>query len=221
MSQPARPTANHDPAVLIAGAGPTGLILALWLTRAGVRVRLIDKAAEPGTASRALAVHARTLELYQQLGLAAEVVERDLRMVAANLWVGGRKVGRVPFGAMGEGLSPYPYVLIYPQDEHERMLIDRLRGLGVEVERRTELLDFTQTETGVRARIARDGKEQEVEAAYLAGCDGARSRVREAIQGAFPGGTYARMFYVADVQSAGPMVDGELHVSLDQADFLV
>ena len=58
------------PSVLIAGAGPTGLVLALWLTKLGVSVRIVDKTAEPGTTSRALAVHARTLELYQQLGLA-------------------------------------------------------------------------------------------------------------------------------------------------------
>src|SRR5687768_16153067 len=200
--------ANADGAVLIAGAGPTGLVLALWLTRAGVPVRLIDKAAEPGTASRALAVHARTLELYQQLGLATEVVERGLPLVAANLWVGGDKAGRVPFGDMGVGLSPFPYMLIFPQDEHEQLLIDRLRALGVEVERRTELVDFRQSESGVLARIARDGQPQEIHADYLAGCDGARSRVRQAVHSEFPGGTYARVFYVADVQAAGPMVDG-------------
>lgn len=215
---PARAAADRT--VLIAGAGPTGLVLALWLTRAGVPVRIIDKAAEPGTASRALAVHARTLELYQQLGLAGEVVERGLKLVAANLWVAGEKAGRVPFGDLGVGLSPFPFLLIFPQDEHERLLIERLRALGVEVERRTELVDFTQTAGAVRARLARDGEQQEVEAAYLAGCDGARSRVRELVRGDFPGGTYARMFYVADIQARGPMVDGELHVGLDQADFL-
>src|SRR5687767_6870119 len=116
MPEPSLPTVNEEGGVLIAGAGPTGLILALWLTRAGVRVRIIDKAAEPGTASRALAVHARTLELYQQLGLAGDLVARGLPLVAANLWVGGEKAGRVPFGDMGVGLSPFPYMLIYPQD---------------------------------------------------------------------------------------------------------
>ncbi len=219
MPDSARSTAKQAP-VLIVGAGPTGLVLALWLTRAGVRVRIIDKAAEPGTASRALAVHARTLELYQQLGLAADVVACGLPLVAMNLWVGGDKAGRVPFGDMGIGLSPFPYMLIFPQDEHERLLIERLRGLGVEVERRTELVDFTQTPTGVQARLVCEGQQEEVHATYLAGCDGARSRVRETVRSAFPGGTYARMFYVADVQAAAPMVDGELHVSVDEADFL-
>src|SRR5215470_9461677 len=98
--------------VLIAGAGPTGLVLALWLTRAGVRVRILDKTAEPGTTSRALAVQARTLEFYRQLGLAATVVGRGVEMDAVNLWLGGRRVARAVFGAMGAGLSPFPYALI-------------------------------------------------------------------------------------------------------------
>ena len=116
--------------VLIVGAGPTGLVLALWLTRLGVRVRIVDKTAEPGTTSRALAVQARTLELYSQIGLADAVVERGRKVVAANLWVAGKKVARRVFGDMGAGLSPFPYALIFSQDEHERLLIDRLAEAG-------------------------------------------------------------------------------------------
>jgi len=76
---------SHETDVLIVGAGPTGLVLGLWLTRLGVRVRIIDKTSEPGTTSRALAVQARTLELYDQIGLADAVVERGRKAVAANL----------------------------------------------------------------------------------------------------------------------------------------
>src|SRR5437879_7216664 len=76
----------RDTDVLIVGAGPTGLVLALWLTRLGVRVRIVDKTAGPETTSRAVAVQARTLELYRQIGLAAAVVERGRKLVAANLW---------------------------------------------------------------------------------------------------------------------------------------
>jgi 2-polyprenyl-6-methoxyphenol hydroxylase-like FAD-dependent oxidoreductase len=126
------------PEVLIVGAGPTGLVLALWLTRLGVRVRVIDKTAEAGTTSRALAVQARTLELYSQMGLADEVVERGRRVTAANVWVAGRQVARAAFGDMGAGMSRYPFALIFPQDEHERLLIDRLAEAGVQVERSTE-----------------------------------------------------------------------------------
>src|ERR1700674_384193 len=135
--------------VLIVGAGPTGLVLALWLTRLGVRVRIIDKTAEPGTTSRALAVQARTLELYRQVGLADAVVARGRRMTTINLWKTGKHIAHVVFGDMGADLSPFPYALIYPQDEHERLLIDRLADAGVEVERRIELLGFKDVAGGV------------------------------------------------------------------------
>src|SRR5215468_3088630 len=152
--------AMTDRLVLIIGAGPTGLVLALWLTRLGVRVRILDKTAEPGTTSRAVAVQARTLEFYRQIGLADAVVEAGVKVAAANLWVGGAKAARLPLGRMGEGLSPFPYALTYPQDAHERLLIDRLHDLGVDVERRTELVRFEQSPTSVHAVLKRpDGTE--------------------------------------------------------------
>lgn len=211
-----------DTQVLIVGAGPTGLVLALWLTRVGVRVRIIDKAAEPGTASRALVVHARTLEFYRQLGIADDVLRRGLPFTAANLWARGRRAAHIDFGAMGKGLSPFPYLVIFPQDLHERLLIERLAEAGVRVERPTELLDFEDVQgSRVRARLrTADGREEICEAEYLAGCDGARSRVRDVLNIGFPGGTYNRMFYVADIQGTGPVINGELNLALDTADFL-
>src|SRR5271165_4836966 len=100
--------------VLIIGAGPTGLVLALWLIELGVRVRIVDKTAEPGTTSRAVAVQARTLELYSQVGLADAVVERGRKAGAVNLWVAGKPVAHAVFGDIGAGLSPYPYALLFP-----------------------------------------------------------------------------------------------------------
>src|SRR6266576_3904081 len=208
--------------VLIVGAGPTGLVLALWLTRLGVRVRIIDKTSEPGTTSRALAVQARTLELYGQLGIADLVVERGRKVNAANLWVAGRRVAHAVFGDMGVGLSPYPYPLIFPQDEHEHLLIERLAEAGVEVERQTELLGFENVDGHVRAQIrTREGAVETCTAAYIAGCDGARSSVREAIGIGFPGGTYEHLFYVADVEASGQALNGELHAAFDRTDFLI
>jgi len=207
--------------VLIAGAGPTGLVLALWLTRQGVGVRIIDRTAAPGTTSRALAVHARILEFYDQVGLAADVVARGLKMSAANLWAAGTRKGRVVLGDMGVGVSPFPYVLIFPQDEHERLLIERLSERGVVVERPTQLMGFTDKGTHIEARLRhKDGSEEAVEAAFIAGCDGARSAVRETLKLGFPGGTYSHVFYVADVEASGPVMNGELNLALDDAEFL-
>src|SRR3984957_15453226 len=207
--------------VLIAGAGPTGLVLALWLTRQGVAVRIIDKSAAPGTTSRALAVQARTLELYRQLDLTDALLERGHRVPGINLWVSGEQRAHLPLESVGGNLTRYPFLEIFPQDQHERLLLERLSAAGIAVERNTELTSFSEAAQGVRAQLRRaDGTTEECAAAYLAGCDGARSRVREILGAGFPGGTYRQVFYVADIEGAGAPIDGELHIDLDEADFL-
>jgi len=130
---------------------------------------VIDKTTDPGTTSRAVVVQARILEQYDQLGLAGTMVADGLPMTAVNLWAAGRKAARAPFGDLGADLSPFPYALIYPQDEHERFLIAHLHAAGVDVERRTELVGFDDTGRGVRATLrGPDGSEQTCDAAYIA-----------------------------------------------------
>lgn len=206
--------------VLIVGAGPTGLVLALWLAKLGVGVRIVDKTAGPGTTSRAVAVAAHTLELYRQLDLADAVVAHGHKVLAANLWVRGEAEARVPFGAIGEDLTPFPFLQIFPQDEHERLLVERLGQLGVSVERRTELQGFTDDGDRIVARLRGEHGEETSEFSYIAGCDGAHSIVRETVGSGFSGGTYRELFYVADVEASGPSINGELHIDLDEADFL-
>jgi len=206
--------------VLVVGAGPTGLVLALWLTKFGVHARIIDKTAEPGTTSRALAVQARTLELYRQLDLADTIVRRGHKVPAVNLWAKGERAVRMPFEEIGKGLTAYSFLEIFPQDEHERLLIARLKDMGVTVERQTELVHFTDNQGGVVARLRTPNGDERCEAHFIAGCDGARSLVRETLKAGFPGGTYRQIFYVADVRGSGPTFNGELHVDLDEADFL-
>ena len=205
--------------VLIVGAGPTGLVLALWLVRQGVKVRIVDRADGPGTSSRAMAVQARTLELYRQLDLADEIVEGGLRNPAINMWVKGERRARLDFRDAGRDMTPYPFVLIYPQDRHERVLVRRLEEAGVRVERNTELLGFEQGEYGVDARLRGPAGETACRAAWLAGCDGAHSAVRHQMGSGFEGGTYQHTFYVADVEVSGPSADGEIHLSLEDGDF--
>lgn len=211
-----------NPLVLIVGAGPTGLVLGLWLTKLGVRVRIIDQTAEPGTTSRALAVQVRTLEYYRQLRIADPLIAGGVKIAGVNFWVRGAPAARLPFQWIGEGLTPYPFILAFPQDAHERFLIDQLDASGVHVERRTELIRFEQHGSGVRAALKRpDGTEELCEATYLAGCDGASSTVREQLAIGFPGGTYEGLFYVADVEAAGAATDEELHVDLEDVDFVL
>src|ERR1700722_3182877 len=165
--------------VLIVGAGPTGLVLALWLTKLGVPVRILDRTTEPGTTSRALAVHARTLELYEQLDLAEGVMKNGLAVRAINLWASGKHETRVDFGDAGHDLTRYPFFQMFPQDEHEKLLIAKLKEMGVQVERRTEMTGFTDHGDRLTAQIAGPKGAETVECRYLAGCDGARSKTRE------------------------------------------
>lgn len=207
--------------VLIVGAGPTGLVLALWLTAQGVKVRIVDKNTGPGPTSRAMVVHARTLELYRQLDLATAVIAAGHRNPSVNLWAKGRIRAHIPFGPTGGELTPYPFVLVYPQDHHERLLTERLETMGVTVERQTELVDFEDAGGAVRACLRLpDGSEEVCAARYLAGCDGARSAVRHKLAVGFEGGTYHQTFYVADVEVSGPTANGEAHISLESSDFV-
>ncbi|MEB0078468.1 FAD-dependent oxidoreductase [Pseudomonas sp. CCI3.2] len=207
--------------VLIIGAGPTGLVLALWLSKLGIRVRIIDKTATSGSTSRALAVQARTLELYRQLDLTQVILQHGHKVPAVNLWVKGEHAAQVPFDAVGKDLTPYSFLEIFPQDQHERLLIERLLMFGVSVERQTELTRFVHDGVGVTAYLSgADGQEEVCAARCLAGCDGARSTVRKSLDIGFPGGTYQQVFYVADVDADGPSVNGELHVDLDESEFL-
>ena len=195
----------NRPPVLIVGAGPTGLNLALSLARRGVRFRLITEGEGPGEHSRAMVVQARTLEFYGQYGFADEMIEQGVIAGAAHLREGGgdgrgREVVSFSFKDLGEGLSPYPFALAYPQDDHERFLLSKLKATGADVEWRSRLTSFTQDREGVRATILRDGQTEEAEACYVCGCDGARSTVRETLGVGFPGGTYDQLFFVADVK---------------------
>jgi 2-polyprenyl-6-methoxyphenol hydroxylase-like FAD-dependent oxidoreductase len=193
--------------VLIVGAGPTGLILALHLAHYRIPFRIIDTKPGPGQASRAMGVHARTLEFYAQLGIAEEVVAGGIKMERVHLKEEGEEVTTLALKDIGEGLSPFPYMLCYPQDDHEHLLVAKLGGLGVEVEWNTSLESFSQSGDGVRAVLLKNGKQDVCEVAYLCACDGASSPIRQALGLAFTGGTYERRFYVADVKLAGGGTD--------------
>ena len=208
--------------VLIVGAGPTGLVLALWLTKQGIGVRIIDKNSGPGETSRAMAVQARTLELYRQLDMGDAVVAAGHKDLAMNFWAGGKRRAELSLGDAGAGLTPYPFLLVFPQDQHERLLIERLEAMGVRDERQTELLSFEETGDHVTARLRiADGSEEVYEASYLAGADGARSTVRKQVGGSFEGGSYAQIFYVADVTLHGIERADQAHIALDGSDFVM
>ncbi len=208
--------------VLVVGAGPTGLILALWLKRLGVTVRIIDRNSGPADFSRALGVQARTLELYQMLGIAEDVIHGGVHVRGANLWVAGKHIAQIPLSNIGQGMTRFPFVIDYAQNDHERMLIRYLQAEGTIVERDTELTGFTQSADRVTAivRNTATGSEETIEARFIAGCDGAHSRVRETLGIDFPGGTYEQLFYVADVDAVRDQANDQIHIDLATADLL-
>jgi 2-polyprenyl-6-methoxyphenol hydroxylase-like FAD-dependent oxidoreductase len=215
------PALDSSHQVLICGAGPTGLVLALWLAKRQLPFRIIDKAPRAGTASRALVVQARTLEFYRMLGIDRSIVAHTRKVDQLRLWVKQRQAGTVFFGHEAIDISPFPHFYVYPQDEHEAHLEEELGKLGIRVERNTELLDFEETCDGIRARLKLStGDMETVSCPWLVGCDGSRSKVRETIGAAFPGGTYEPIYYVADIVASGPVVNGDLNLALDDNDFL-
>jgi 2-polyprenyl-6-methoxyphenol hydroxylase-like FAD-dependent oxidoreductase len=165
------PTLQKQPSVLIAGAGPTGLVMALSLARHGITIRLIDQAEGAGEHSRAMAVQARTLEFYRQFGFADEVIASGVKMERVHIREGGgteskgSEVLSVTFGDLGEGLSPYPFSLAFPQDDHQQLLITKLNGAGVAVEWQTKLTGFTQDDAGITAQLEHgDGRTEQARA---------------------------------------------------------
>src|SRR5687768_10146254 len=201
--------------VLIVGAGPTGLMLANQLARRGVRALIIDRHSGPAQQSRAIVVHARTMEIYSQLGLMERSLELGRKAAGLNMWANGRKRARIPFGDIGQGLSPFPYLLILGQDDNERIMGAKLSELGVEVQWNTELTALEQQPGHVDVTLRQpDGATRKLRAAWIAGCDGSRSPVRELSGIGFPGAPYEHVFYVVDTEATGNMVPGELNIFL-------
>src|SRR5215470_395946 len=166
--------------VLIVGAGPTGLMLANQLVRRGIRALIIDRHTGPSIETRALGVQARTLEIYSQLGIVDRALELGKRGTGGNIWAEGQRRARVGLSDAGDKVTPYPYLLVLGQDDNERIMGEHLREIGGSVQWNTELVSVTQTPESATAvvRLA-DGAEKSITAAWVAGCDGARSKVRE------------------------------------------
>ncbi|KAI9374657.1 FAD binding domain-containing protein [Aspergillus egyptiacus] len=221
------------PDVLIIGAGPSGLVTALWLAKQGISIRIIDKAKPDISTSRALAIQARTLELYRQLDIDEEVISSGHKVEATNIWSEGDHKARIPIGDFGLGLTPYPFIHILSQDRHERLLERRLNALGVQVERDRELIDFTENDlnitaqlriTGVERKLPSDDGDDETEnctAAFIIGCDGAHSTVRRVSGIDYEGGTYSHTFFVVDIEGSGPTINGEAHVTFNNSEFML
>lgn len=198
--------------VLIVGAGPTGLTLACALARHGCPFRLIDQEPSPPPESRALAVHARTLEIFEDLGIVEPLIARGKKLHRASFHAGGEELGHVSFVDVP---SRFPFVVSVPQRVTEELLVQRLEDLGGQVERPVRLTGFTAYSDRVVATLedpTGGPSTVETEAAFLVGCDGAHSTVRKGLGIPFEGERFDEAFVLADAHLEWDLPDDALQV---------
>ena len=203
--------------VLIVGAGPTGLTAAMELSRFGVPVRLVDKLSHFSDTSRALAVQARTMELFHQRGLADEMLALGNKGRATTIYAEGKQLGRIDLSLID---SRFNYILLLAQSETERILREHVAHQGVSVETATELIAIGQGEgasngEAVTAILRRgDGVIEELRAAFVIAADGAHSLLRHTLQLAFPGKSLEQSYALADLHADSSLSDDELSIFL-------
>ena len=221
------PVSGGEPEVLIIGAGPSGLTAAVVLAAHGVAARVVDPESGPTDQSRALVVQARTLELWDKLGLAAPAVAAGKPMTAVVAYSNGVALGGgrslLPLGELGTGQTPYPFLLVFEQSKTERLLLDKLRESGGAVDWGVRAEAVTPVDGGVEVTLRR-GSEQTVEHVrprWVIGADGASSMVRHALGLGFEGGSYEQAFFLADVAVTWSQPPDALYVALtDTGTFL-
>lgn len=196
--------------VLVVGAGPVGLTLAATLHHHGLAPRIIDKAPAPSDKSKALVVWSRTLELLDQLGLADRFVSTGFKINGATIHGHGKRLVHIEIAGVD---TPYPFPLMIPQSETERLLAEHLAAKGITVERQVELVTFTGSGDAINAVLRHpDGRAESLATPWLVGCDGAHSTVRHTLGLQFTGKAEPNDWILADCHIAGPAAEDEISV---------
>ena len=203
-------TTNKAPVVIV-GAGPTGVMLAIELARRGVDVSVLDKQPSRPRESRAIGIHARTLEIFHQLGIVDEFLEVGHRVHGMAFHTTARRGLRVRFGGLD---SPYPFLLTLSQEVTQRILDTQLERLGVSIERGVEVIDLEPDAGGVGLQLRDAGQDREhpLRAGWVVGCDGAHSLVRRRLGVPFDGKDYAQDWLMAEVNIDWAYSDDFAHI---------
>lgn len=197
------PVAQSPTQVLIVGAGPSGLMMAAQLLRYGLQPVIIDNRQGPTKQSRALAVQARSLEIYRQLGVVDTVIAEGFPAEGINFYNDGEQKAGFNIQNTGQDYTPFPYVHIYPQNKNERTLLNYLTDKSCPVYWNTYLTDLQQQPGEVQVTLNNGEQEYTLTCQWLVGADGAHSKVRQQLQIPFNGDTYPSQFYLADVVMPG------------------
>ena len=210
---------GHFP-VLIVGAGPSGLMMAAQLLRYGVQPLIIDRKKGPTNQSKALAVQARSLEIYRQMGLADQALQEGIPVENVSVSKNSKELMHFSLKKSGEGETEFPYVFMLQQSKNERLLLDFLTKNCCPVYWNTTLDNLDQTGNQTKATLKSDDKNSIITADWLIGADGATSTVRKALKIDFKGDVYAHKFYVADLEFNQHFAANQITLKLDDASFI-
>ena len=184
--------------IIIAGSGPTGLMLANQLTRFGIDYIILDQKPGPTDQSRALVVHARSMEIYEQLGLSDQIVADGQKNDGMNFYKEGKMITSVTIVNPDEKASPFPYLMMYEQSKNETLLYNNLLSQHRQVLWNTSISSIEEKEGIYAIKTVQGDQENTYECKYLIACDGSKSMVRDFSNMSFTGGSYLNVFYVAD-----------------------
>lgn len=203
----------HDTTeVLIVGAGPTGLMMACHLAVHQVSFRIIDKKDSPSENSGALIVQARSLEIFENMGIAGEALNEGTIADKVNIVFNGKRITTTSIKDIGESLSQFPFLLMLEQSKTEKLLIKFLNERGHTVERGIQFKSFTQkTEGTISVLNLHDGSEQLITAKYVIAADGGNSTIRELLKIPFTGKTYPKPIFIMDCIAKTDFVPGEIN----------
>ena len=199
--------------VLIVGAGPSGLMMAAQLLRFGIRPLIIDVKQGPTLNSNALAIQARSLEIYRQMSLSDRFVKEGKQARGITFTEEAKEIASLTLNNIGEGETPFPFIDLYQQNKNEKALLDYLTKNCCPVYWETTLISLTQKAQTVEVQIKNRGNLLNLTSKYVIGTDGAHSTVRKQLNIPFNGDTYQHKFYLADVELANDRLpDTRLHV---------